>query len=103
MSVSEYTQLMREAGLVSSAGISSGTSSNVDNKIQVEHVFIFDVSERWEKICKGAILGLLNLGRDLVGTLHIVAIAASISMVLWGCSNLVASLRSKSLPRYDKE
>ena len=64
-----------------------------DNRIQVEHVFVFDVSERWEKICKGAILGMLNLGRHVFDSIRIVAIGASAALILWGFSQLVISIR----------
>ena len=101
MSVSEYTQLMKEAG-IASFGTGSSGSSVIDNKIQVEHILIFDVSERWEKVCKGTILALLDVGKEVVGTFRIVAVAGSICMLLWGCSNLIESIRGKRLSQDSK-
>jgi hypothetical protein len=103
MSVSEYAQIMKEVGIISSSsgGAGKSGSSIVDNKIQVEHIVIFDVTERWEKICKAAVVGFFNLGRHMVDSVRIVAIAGSIGIVLWGCSSLVTSLRSKRLSQGD--
>ena len=84
--MSELAQIMKEAGL------SSGSSGE---KIQVEHVFIFDVTEKWEKIVKGIALGCLDLGRHAVDSLRIFAIAGSVGILLWGTSQLVASFRSR--------
>ena len=97
MSISEYAQIMKEAGIMSSIGEVSGKVDGAvgDNRIQVEHIFVFDVTERWEKICKGAILGLLNLGRHVVNTMRIVAIAGSAALILWGFSQVIVSLRRR--------
>jgi hypothetical protein len=95
MSMSEYAQIMKEAGIMTSVGGVNGKmdSAGGDNRIQVEHIFVFDISERWEKVCKGAILGLLNLGRHVVDSLRIVAIASSAAFLLWGCSQVIVSIR----------
>lgn len=92
MSISEYSQIMKEAGIMASVG-GGGGKVDGDNRIQVEHVFVFDVSERWEKICKGAILGMLNLGRHVFDSIRIVAIGASAALILWGFSQVVISIR----------
>ena len=91
MSASELSQLMREVGLSSS----SSTSSGGGDKIQVEHVLIFTLSESTDKLCKGAVLGFLGLGRQLVESCRILAIAGSVSLVLWGTSRLIESMRSR--------
>lgn len=103
MSISEYAQIMKEAGMISSVGGGNGKLDGAigDNKIRVEHIFLFDVTERWEKICKGAILGLLNLGRHVVDSLRIVAIAGSAALILWGCSQVIASIRKKAVKQDD--
>jgi hypothetical protein len=97
MSISEYAQIMKEAGIMASVGGGSGKvdGANGDNRIQVEHIFVFDVAERWEKVCKGAILALLNLGHHVVDTMRIVAIAGSAALILWGCSQVIVSIRRK--------
>jgi hypothetical protein len=97
MSISEYAQIMKEAGI--SGGGHNGKTHGVaigDNRIQIEHMLIVDISERWEKICKGAILALLELGHHVVHSLRIVAIAGSVGIVLWGCSRLITSIQKKS-------
>lgn len=91
--MSEYAQIMKEAGFTSGGGKNGGVS----DKIQVEHVFVFDVTEKWEKIVKGIALGCLELGRHVVDTLRVVAVAGSIGILLWGTSQLVTSFRSKRL------
>lgn len=93
MSVSEYAQIMKEAGLTGSG------RSGPSDKIQVEHVFVFDVSERWEKVVKGIAVGCLDLGRHVVESLRIFAIAGSVGILLWGTSELIASFRTSK--RFD--
>ena len=101
MSISDYAQIMKEAGIMASVGSNGGVGkvdgSTGDSRIQVEHIFVFDVTERWEKICKGAILGLLNLGRHMVDSIRIVAIAGSAALILWGCSRVILSVRNKTV------
>lgn len=92
MSASELSQLMREAGLTVSSSTPSGGGGD---KIQVEHVLVVTLSESTEKLCKGVILGLLGLGRQLVESCHIMAISGSVGLVLWGTSRLIESLRSR--------
>jgi hypothetical protein len=89
MSMSEYAQIMKEAGLIRS-------DRGGSDKIQVEHVFVFDVTEKWEKVVKGIALGCLDLGRHVVNSLRIIAVAGSIGILLWGTSQLVASFRKST-------
>ena len=98
MSASEMSQLMREVGLTSSSASSSG-----GDKIQVEHVLIFTLSESTDKLCKGIVLGFLDLGRKLVESCRILAIAGSVSLALWGTSRLIESLRSRQPTRDSKK
>lgn len=96
MSLSELAQIMREAGLASAgsdASASNGMSS--DNKFRVEHIFVLDVSEKWEKIVKGVALGCLDLGRHFVHSIRVLAVAGSIGFLLWGTSRLIDSLRQR--------
>jgi hypothetical protein len=105
MSMSEIAQVMKEAGLVGtggggsggSGGGKSGTSSSTSlmmDKIQVEHILVLDVSEKWEKIVKGVAVGCLELGRHVVDTLRIAAIACSAGLLLWGVSHLIQACRN---------
>ena len=96
MSISEYAQIMKEAGMMTSVGGGKVGGAVGDNRIRVDHIFLFDVTERWEKVCKGAILGLLNLGRHVVDTIRIAAVSGSAALILWGCSQVIASIRSRS-------
>ena len=99
MSISEYTQIMKEAGIMTPVGGGLGKAGSTagDNRIQVEHIFTFELSERCDKVCKGAILGLLNLGRHVVDSIRIVAIAGSAALILWGCSQVIVSIRKRPL------
>jgi len=87
MSASELSQIMREAGLTGGAG---GGGSD---KIQVEHVLVVSLSEATDKLCKGIVLGCLDLGRHLVESCRILAIAGSVSLLLWGSARLIESFR----------
>lgn len=113
MSLSEIAQIMKEAGLTSSStggvrgtGGGSGDGSG-DGKILVEHVFVFDVSEKWEKTVRGVALGCLELGRHAVDSLRLVAVAGSIALLLWGASRIVvvagSARRRPTPPRLDRD
>jgi hypothetical protein len=80
--MSEISQIMREVGVTNNTGSCS-------DKIQVEHRFMFDVSESFGKILKGIALGGLDLGRHVVHSFRIFAIASSVGIILWGASRLV--------------
>lgn len=92
MSVSEFSQIMREAGLSSSTSTSS--SSNND-KIRVEHVFVLQLSENTDRIAKGLTLALLEIGRSLAESCRIVAIGAAMGFLLWGTARLIESTRTR--------
>jgi hypothetical protein len=105
MAISEYAQIIKESGIMPSLGRDNNRKVNGavggDNPIIIEHIFIVDCTERCEKISKGAILGLLNLGQHLADTLRIVAYAGSVALILWGGSRFIASLRSKNVKPFD--
>jgi len=95
MSASELSQLMREAGMTST---SSSPSSGGD-KIQVEHILVITLSEATDKLCKGVVLGCLEVGRKLAESFRILTMAASVSLLLWGTSRLIESVRSSRSAR----
>jgi len=68
------------------AGISS-------EKIEIEHVFIFSLNEKWEKTVQKAADILLDLAGETIYSLRIVSYAASACLVLWGTSKLIQSIR----------
>jgi hypothetical protein len=78
-------------------GVSSGTN---DDSIKVEHVLVLTVSEKWERVIDKWVHHSLDLSRELVSSLRLVAAAASIALVLWGTSKLVTSLRT---PHHSKD
>lgn len=87
--MSELAQIMREAGL------SAGNS----DKIRVEHVLILEVSEKADKIAKAIAVGLLELGRHVVESIRILAVAGSVAVILWGTSQLITSfVRRNQIP-----
>jgi hypothetical protein len=97
MSMTEIAQVMKEAGLMAGGGSthgSGGGGGGAADKIRVEHMLVLDVSEKWEKIIKGIALAFLELGRHVVDSVRIVAVASAVGMLLWGTSQLVASFRS---------
>jgi len=98
MSASELSQIMREVGLSSGGGGSSGNNE----KIHLEHVLVLTLSEATDKLCKGAVLTLLELGRHFVESFRILAIAGSVSVVLWGTGRFIESVRSRKGGRSDE-
>ena len=95
MSASELSQLMREAGLT--------TTTTTGDKIQVEHVLVITLSEATDKLCRGIVLGTLDLGRKLVECVRILTIAGSVSLLLWGTCRLIESFRRRPSPRGDSD
>jgi hypothetical protein len=101
MSMTEIAQVMKEAGLMAGGSSTQGSGGGgaAADKIRVEHMLVLDVSEKWEKIIKGIALACLELGRHLVDSVRIVAVAGAVGVLLWGTSQLVASFRSPQQPR----
>jgi hypothetical protein len=85
MSSKEYSTLMKELGV----------TGGVDgDSIRVEHVLVLSISEKWERVLDKWVHLTLDLSREMVASLRLVATAASIAIVLWGTSKLITSLRS---------
>ncbi len=83
--MSEYAALLKEMG---------GGTSGSDDTIKVEHVFIFSMTEKWERTLTHKIIPMvLDLARETVKSLRLVAIAASVALLLWGTSHLIKSIR----------
>jgi hypothetical protein len=84
MSMTEIAQVMKEAGLMAGGSSTQGSggsgSGAAADKIRVEHMLVLDVSEKWEKIIKGIALACLELGRHLVDSVRIVAVAGAVGV-----------------------
>lgn len=91
LSLNEHAQIMKEVGM------SPGGTTSDTTKIHFIWTVHPDTSQRWEKIAQRAIDGWLTLGRytitALVPMLQKFTAAASVSLVLYGSSHLIASLR----------
>jgi hypothetical protein len=96
--MTEIAQVMKEAGLMAGGSThGSGGGGGAADRIRVEHMLLLDVSEKWEKIIKGIALACLELGRHVVDSVRIVAVASAVGVLLWGTSQLVASFQSPRL------
>jgi hypothetical protein len=87
MSAKEYSSLMKEMGVTSSSGVDG-------DSIRVEHVLVFSMTEKWERALDKWVHLTLDLSREMVASLRLIATATSIAIVLWGTSKLIASFRS---------
>jgi hypothetical protein len=85
MSAKEYATLMKEMGVTGGAD---------GDSIRVEHVMILSSTEKWERALDKWVNLTLDLSREMVASLRLVAAATSIAIVLWGTSKLITSLRS---------
>jgi hypothetical protein len=85
MSAKEYSILMKEMGVTGGAD---------GDSIRVEHVMILSITEKWERALDKWVNLTLDLSREMVASLRLVATATSIAIVLWGTSKLITSLRS---------
>jgi hypothetical protein len=106
MSASEIKTLMREMGMTSTSstggkggtGGDSGGAGGVIDSIKVDHglsiSFVDDA--KWEKYFRYVSYQFLELSKHIVLSIRIVAIASSISLVLWGTSKLIESIRKPS-------
>jgi hypothetical protein len=87
MSAKEYSSLMKEMG------VTGGSGADGDS-FRVEHVLVFSVTEKWERALDKWVHLTLDLSREMVASLRLIATATSIAIVLWGTSKLITSLRS---------
>jgi hypothetical protein len=85
MSMREYSSLLKEMGG------SNGATGN--DSYQVEHLFIFGVAEKWDKVVLTAVQGALSASREAVACARILTAAASLALVLWGTSCVIKSLK----------
>jgi hypothetical protein len=81
----EYTQLMRELGLI---GASNGINDAGSNVIQVRVEHVFSDGRSWMT------LGVA-LGRHVVQSLRIVSFGVTFAMVSWGVAKVIYSLRDR--------
>jgi len=81
----EYSSLLKEMGG------SNGATGN--DSYQVEHLFIFGVAEKWDKVVLTAVQGALSASREAVACARILTAAASLALVLWGTSCVIKSLK----------
>ena len=90
LSLSEHAQIMKE--------VSGGTAESV----KLQHVFVFHLNEkqsqRWEALIQRAVDGWLALGRHtveiLLPTMQLLGAAVSATLLLYGTSHLIQTLRS---------
>jgi hypothetical protein len=91
MSAKEYSTLMKEMG------VTNGDGGGVDGEsFRVEHVLVLSITEKWERALDKWVNLTLDLSREMVASMRLVATAASIALVLWGTSKLITSLRSNN-------
>jgi hypothetical protein len=83
----EYTQLMRELGLIGASNGINDAGSNVI-QVRVEHVFSDAGSRPWMT------LGVA-LGRHVVQSVRIVSFGVTFAMVSWGVAKVIYSLRDR--------
>lgn len=83
---------MKEMGVTNSGG-----GSGVDGEsFRVEHFLVLSITEKWDRALDKWVHLSLDLSREMVASMRLVATAASIAMVLWGTSKLITSLRTKN-------
>jgi hypothetical protein len=97
MSASEIKTLMRELGMTSSpttgGGGSGGTSSHESIKVEHGLSISFVDDAKWEKYFRYVAYQLLDVSKHVVMSFRIVAIATSITLILWGTSKVIESIR----------
>jgi hypothetical protein len=92
MSTKEYSTLLKEMGVTNSGG-----SGGVDGEsFRVEHILVLSITEKWERALDKWVNLTLDLSREMMVSMRLVATAASIAMVLWGTSKLITSLRANN-------
>jgi hypothetical protein len=89
MSAKEYSTLMKEMGVTNTGGVDG-------ESFRVEHVIVLSITEKWEKALDRWVNLTLDLSREMVVSMRLVATAASIALILWGTSKLITSLKSNS-------
>lgn len=89
MSTKEYSTLMKEMGVTNGSGVDG-------ESFRVEHILVLSITEKWERVLDKWVHLTLDLSREMVVSIRLVATAASIAMVLWGTSKLITSLRTQN-------
>jgi hypothetical protein len=91
MSTKEYSTILKEMGVTNSG------SGGVDGEsFRVEHILVLSITEKWERALDKWVHLTLDLSREMMVSMRLVATAASIAMVLWGTSKLITSLRANN-------
>lgn len=80
--MSDMTQLFKE--------VNGGSS----DKVVVEHILVVTIPESTDKLARALAGAALELGRHIVKSFRLVALATSTGILLWGTARLVESLRS---------
>jgi hypothetical protein len=96
MSAKEYSTLMKEMG------VTNGSSGDSES-FRVEHILVLSITEKWERVLDKWVHLSLDLSREMVASLRLVATATSIAIVLWGTSKLITSLRTNNKSTNDGE
>jgi hypothetical protein len=109
MSASEIKTLMREMGMTSTSsggggGSGGGTAGAGVDSIKVDHglsiSFVDDA--KWEKYFRYVAFQLVEQSNHVVMSFRIFAIASSISLVFWGTSKLIESIRRPKEKKQDQ-
>ena len=90
MSSKEFSTIMKEMGVTNSGSSVDGES------FRVEHILVLSITEKWERALDKWVHLTLDLSREMVASMRLVATAASIAMILWGTSKVITSLRSSN-------
>ena len=64
-------------------------------KVIVEHIFVLTIPERTDKLARTLAGAALELGRHVVKSIRLVAVATSAGILLWGTARLIESIRRR--------
>lgn len=95
MSLSEYSTIMKEAGMSTSSG-GGGSAGAGGDAMKVEHIFVIGwKNEEWMNgIIQKVVHGCLVASKHLLDSLRILSYGGAAGVVLWGTAQVVKAIRS---------
>jgi hypothetical protein len=89
MSLSDYSTILKE---LSANG--NGDAGNSGDILKVVHNCVLSLDDKWDLLIQRTAKGIIELGQHIVISLRLVAVATSISLVLWGTSKVITASRT---------
>lgn len=86
--MSDWAQIMKEIG-----GVTGGSAGD---HVKIEHILVISLSDQTDRLVRGIVAALQEIGRQAVQSLRIVAIGSAVGITLWGTARLLDAFRNNN-------